>query len=1614
MNKKLGLFLVLVLVLILAASLVACSAKKGSDGEDLQIPDYVKPTLNATYGQTLANVALPEGFSWQAPLTTSVGNAGNNEFLVTFTPADTEKYQIITDIPVIIRVAKATYDMTGIVLNGGQFTYDGSAKSLAITGTLPEGVTVSYDNNGKVDAGTYEVVAHFTGNSNYNDIPDLRANLVIIKADLTGLSFVDSTVTYNGQAQSIAVTGLGEGMSVVYSMQNVATGANIQTNVGTYAITATVSKANFNPVTLNATLTINKGNITGLSFVNTQVTYDGTVKSLLVTGTLPDGVEVAYTGNTGTDAGTYNATATFTVTNPNYNALDAMHATLTIAKAIPQYADLVPNLITIDIDDPHYFFGPYYVESGFEPRLYQTDPGHAEYASPLFGKNIIYANYNLGSNYEVIEDIPFTVLGWDSDVYTVATTYNTNNYLSMVYDAENNVTLRLVGPSNPEIWTSFCDMVDHDEIFVYAYSGQYTSDAQLVDNNSNPIAPIAVYSIYQNDGLFNVGERIYDWNGNNYHGELSDDYIPKYVLAINTDTLVPTFFDAGEVTYIYRSEPDNETLAFYTFEVENGPDNHYLFIYDGLYNDNTLPKAGTFIGTWDYEVDPYISASYFDYLFYKDNQNNLHIDTGVELYRFGYWDDKNFDGEYYVVLSFCDNEAFKFIFIYFFDEEVDITGENILNGKQPSLDYYYVGWEFIEEASVPVGIDCEYFIFDSFDIGTGGVLTAHLDNRDWFWQGLDGSGNEMSIYFRVEDNKAYNFHSAKTLGEAQTQWNYNYNNSSLEYYYLFGDSNITWNESVSSIELYSPALENNNWPTYWFDFMKSPRNGGELIRDVGDICWVIEQGYDIDAEMNIYMALTRYGSYSTNTFVYYADSVEQVLSGRIDPVFDKTAVSYSWEEDDNMVYLNMEGADWPYMKNNDHTLTLHLGEIIAVLQCEEVQPDLYTWEVFTLDGGKKGTYLFVGESLEDIFDGDAYPVYAITYLRWRMENGYMIMPGPGVDLVYTIGQNKLLSMYMGEVVDEFIDYEYASEQDHTITGATRLTLNNVLGNHLGFIYNATVTNGEIVDWVIVEADIFKWVYNDLGDFYSVDIFDSGDWEMFASYYVVEEGNERVLCDVGFYIYSYGYVYDGEIVAPLSGGGFEIDYDTWIILLGADTRSPLTMSFVVVYDGKKSINNIPTYAQVMADTTSSASAEAAGILEMVNPDNSSWEMIDDCNFKYLGPEYEAYVLTIGSTDYYLFPVGNSFVTFPTVYEVAYVFDSEGAYVDFYLRNTQNGAQNISGNCEGIYDQNEILHIITFVLDGDCYWVDKTVGNNKYLCYESMGDVNIIGCLLITQNGLQEIPYTLVYKTVVEDDTWLFCTQDDVAFTVLVMAGNTYSDSEISTFITNNSWNFNGIWIKDGKYILYLDNNYLWDGIDTSNCMFELDNNNVLSVSAAEYNGTVKDILVVGEAGEKDTFIIVKEFGYLNLYRYVGELANIEAAQVQVDAGSYGEPVGATPMGGNLYLINGKVYDISTEHFVISNGTICYWMCQYGDLYLFMQFGEYTAIVQALDSNHSIIDIAPQSRETITYEYFGAYQGMWALSDDGECDIVNDMPGSYSGFPFNIVDEVTGEVVFAAIP
>ena len=102
-------------------------------------------------------------------------------------------------------ISKATYDMSGITFTGENLTYDGTMHSLAISGTLPSGVTVSYsDNNSNTNAGTYEVTASFTGDTtNFNAISSKTATLTIQKASMTGGLSINGTakegqtLTYN-------------------------------------------------------------------------------------------------------------------------------------------------------------------------------------------------------------------------------------------------------------------------------------------------------------------------------------------------------------------------------------------------------------------------------------------------------------------------------------------------------------------------------------------------------------------------------------------------------------------------------------------------------------------------------------------------------------------------------------------------------------------------------------------------------------------------------------------------------------------------------------------------------------------------------------------------------------------------------------------------------------------------------------------------------------------------------------------------------------------------------------------------------------------------------------------------------------------------------------------------------------------------------------------------------------------------------------------------------------------------------------------------------------------------------------------------------------------------
>lgn len=94
-------------------------------------PEYTVPTgLTATYGDTLANVTLPTGWTWK-DTTTSVGNAGTNTFIAIFTPADTDNYNTVEkSVSVYTKTNPGDYTNTTPSTNEGGAVLDNTIEEL--------------------------------------------------------------------------------------------------------------------------------------------------------------------------------------------------------------------------------------------------------------------------------------------------------------------------------------------------------------------------------------------------------------------------------------------------------------------------------------------------------------------------------------------------------------------------------------------------------------------------------------------------------------------------------------------------------------------------------------------------------------------------------------------------------------------------------------------------------------------------------------------------------------------------------------------------------------------------------------------------------------------------------------------------------------------------------------------------------------------------------------------------------------------------------------------------------------------------------------------------------------------------------------------------------------------------------------------------------------------------------------------------------------------------------------------------------------------------------------------------------------------------------------------
>ncbi|MEG0378474.1 MAG: MBG domain-containing protein, partial [Eubacterium sp.] len=268
-----------------------------------------------------------------------------------------------------LKIQGRDVDLTGINYGDKTVKYTGTPQKNEITDVLPAGVdqvTYTYLKDGDTtvieeaptEVGSYSVRAAFTVESNYNLVPPKTVRLTIcaVDIDMAGMTLDSQNFVYDGQEKLISLKGeVPEGIeeTVYYYQKNNPDGTAEEAttvrpkNAGDYTVRAVFKTAKgYNPVDpMMARMHIEKAGINTdlLYFYSQSLTYDGTPKTLAITGQLPEGITgITYrylpegassaSDTAPIDVGRYTVKAVFTV-DANHNAIADQLAVLTIVKA---------------------------------------------------------------------------------------------------------------------------------------------------------------------------------------------------------------------------------------------------------------------------------------------------------------------------------------------------------------------------------------------------------------------------------------------------------------------------------------------------------------------------------------------------------------------------------------------------------------------------------------------------------------------------------------------------------------------------------------------------------------------------------------------------------------------------------------------------------------------------------------------------------------------------------------------------------------------------------------------------------------------------------------------------------------------------------------------------------------------------------------------------------------------------------------------------------------------------------------------------------------------------------------------------------------------------------
>ncbi len=210
------------------------------------------------------------------------------------------------------------------------------------------------ENLGGINVGSYDVILTLEHSENYKwattDDADVTLGFAIAKAvnEFTTAPAI-SGWSY-GEIPSVpeGASAFGEVVFKYYNSDYSELGTDVPTNAGSYYMKAFVAEGtpltrtigtNYDSISSDfIPFAISKANydMTGISFVNGEFTYDGLSHSLVIGGTLPIGsdgvpVTVSYSGSaTNVSDGEQIVTATFATASTNYNVPVPMTATIKI------------------------------------------------------------------------------------------------------------------------------------------------------------------------------------------------------------------------------------------------------------------------------------------------------------------------------------------------------------------------------------------------------------------------------------------------------------------------------------------------------------------------------------------------------------------------------------------------------------------------------------------------------------------------------------------------------------------------------------------------------------------------------------------------------------------------------------------------------------------------------------------------------------------------------------------------------------------------------------------------------------------------------------------------------------------------------------------------------------------------------------------------------------------------------------------------------------------------------------------------------------------------------------------------------------------------------------